>query len=135
MSELQAIMGIKQITKIQNIIRERIKTRNEFSEALIPLGFQAQKIGPSASYNVQSLVFVVPESLQRDDLINHLKRNSVEATIGTYCQSKQAYYKKKYDDVQPLSSLLEDKTITLPCYAGVPVEEVCHKIFEFLERG
>ena len=133
MSELQAIMGIKQITKIHNIIRERVKTRDAFSKALIPLGFRAQEIGPSASHNVQSLVFIAPENIQRDNLIDHLKRNSVEATIGTYCQSRQAYYKKKYDDVQPISSTLEDKTITLPCYANVPVEEVCHKIFEFLK--
>ena len=134
MSELQAIMGIKQITKLQEIIRERVKTRNAFCDALVPRGFQSQKIGASTSHNVQSLVFVVPENIKRDHLIDHLKRNSVEATIGTYCQSRQPYYKNKYNDVQLFSSLLEDKTITLPCYADVPVEEVCQQIFDFLER-
>jgi perosamine synthetase len=134
MSELQAIMGIKQIKKIHDIICERTQTRNAYVDALIPLGFQAQKIGTSASHNVQSLVFVVPENIERDHLIDHLKQNSVEATIGTYCQSRQPYYKIKYDNVQLCSSLLEDKTITLPCYAGVPVEEVCQKIFDLPER-
>ena len=135
MSELQAIMGIKQITKIQNIILERIKTRNAFVDALAPLGFKVQKIGPAASHNVQSLVFVVPENIERNRLIDHLRSNSVESTIGTYCQSRQTYYKNKYNDVQQYSALLEDKTITLPCYTNVPVEEVCHHIIDFIKRG
>ncbi len=119
--ELQAIMGSKQLTKIDSIIDERNRIRNLYIELLEPLGFVAQKTGPGVRYNVQSMVFKVPTGCNRNSLIMRLKELGVETTIGTYSMSSGTYFAKKYDDTQPNSTWLENNTITLPCFEGVEV--------------
>lgn len=130
--ELQCVMGIKQLKKLDEIVKSRNIIRNQYIQALEPLGFKVQQISGDVVYNVQSLVFKVPENINRDELIKYLKQQNIESTIGTYCLSGGTYYTKKYNDVQPNSKYLEVNTITLPCYDGVDVEYISQKIKEYL---
>jgi perosamine synthetase len=132
--ELQAVMGIKQVKKLDEIIHDRNQVRNLYNEFLFPLGFKIQEITQEVAYNVQSLVFTVPGNVNRDSLVVNLKKSGVEATIGTYCLSNCTFYKNKYSNIQPKAFDLEKNTITLPCYGGVPVNEVC-KIIERLIKS
>lgn len=131
LSELQSVMGRKQLAKIDAIVRERNSIRNSYIEQLEVLGFVAQKVGDRVTYNVQSMVCRVPEGCNRDRLIFDL-RGKVEATIGTYALSSGRYFSEKYKDVQPVSSLLQESTITLPCYTALDVDQVCSTIREVL---
>lgn len=122
--ELQAIMGSKQLAKIESIVAERNRIRDTYIERLEPLGFVPQRVGKDVCYNVQSLVFKVPVGWRRDLLIAALKIREVEATIGTYALSSGSYYMRKYATPQPNAAWLESNSITLPCYAGVDVGRV-----------
>lgn len=117
--ELQAVMGIKQLKKLDRIVKERNDVKNLYVDFLTPLGFKPQATKGDVIHNVQSLVFVVPDKIDRDGLITKLKGNGIEAVLGTYCMSGCTYYKNKYNDVQPNSKFLNDNTITLPCYDGL----------------
>lgn len=131
LSELQAVMGRKQLAKIDGIVRERNGIRDRYMAQLSELGFVAQKVGPNVVYNVQSMVFRVPEGCDRDRLIADL-RGRVETTIGTYALSAGTYFAKKYQNIRPVSLRLQETTITLPCYTGLDVDEVCSAIAEVL---
>ena len=126
--ELQAIMGRKQLAKIDAIVAERNLIRDAYRTRLEPLGFAAQRILEHVRFNVQSLVFTVPRGFSRDSLISELKVRGVESTIGTYSLSATCYYSKKYSVNNQNSSWLEANTITLPCYGGVEVDLVCDAI-------
>jgi len=126
--ELQAIMGMKQLDRIEEIVRHRNEIRDQYIKALEPLGFTPQQIGENVVYNVQSMVFTVPAGLNRDALIAKLKELGVETTIGTYAMSSGTYFERKYDNVQPNSNWLQNNTITLPCYEQVDVAAVCTAI-------
>jgi perosamine synthetase len=128
--ELQAIMGIKQIQKLNSIISDRNNIRQEYLHYLEPMGFKPQKVADQVIYNVQSLAFIVPKRISRDTLIAKLKERGVESTIGTYCLSGTTYYKSKYNTVQPNALFLQENTITLPCFNGLDVTCVCHAIQE-----
>jgi len=130
-SELQCVMGIKQLQKLNSIVDSRNKIREEYIKALEPLGFKVQNLSNSIVYNVQSLVFKVPMNTNRDELIKFLKENNVETTIGTYCLSGTTYYKNKYNDVQSNAMYLEENTITFPCYEGVNIGYIVEKINEY----
>lgn len=130
--ELQAIMGIKQVKKLNDIIESRNIIRDEYVKHLEPQGFKAQKVLSDVVYNVQSLVFKVPSHIKRDDLIKYLKENGVESTIGTYCLSGTTYYANKYKDIQPNAKYLEENSITLPCYDGVDIVYISNKIKEYV---
>lgn len=134
MSELQASMGRVQLAKLDDIIAHRTRIKNQYAELLTKLGFVPQKIGDDVVHNVQSIVFLVPQNIDRNSLIVFLASEGVETTIGTYCLSNTTYNKRKYSSVQKNSSFLEENTLTLPCYAGVDVEFVVDKIRSYFER-
>lgn len=134
LSEPQAVMGRVQLRKLDAIVAERNVIRAACIEQLLPAGFLPQQIGDDVVFNVQSLVFRVPDGLDRDALITGLREDGIETTIGTYCLSGTTYYRKKYADVQPVAQRLQEQTITLPCYAGVDVDRVCAAIRHRLKR-
>ncbi len=131
--ELQAVMGIKQFSKLNKIVESRNIIRNEYIKKLEPLGFKVQKISTNVVYNVQSLVFKVPKNINRDKLIDFLRENGIETTIGTYCLSGTSYYKNKYNNVQTNAIYLEKNTITLPCYDNVEINYIIERIKIFLK--
>ena len=130
--ELQCVMGIKQLQKLDEIVSSRNSIRDEYAKTLEPLGFQVQIITDDIVYNIQSLVFKVPQNTKRDELVKYLKENGVETTIGTYCLSGTTYYKNKYNSVQPNAMFLEENTITFPCYSGVNTVYISNKVKEYL---
>lgn len=126
--ELQAIMGRKQLAHLDQIIGERNAIRDDYVTLLEPMGLIPQKLGTGVRHNVQSMVFRVPENVDRDRLILSLKDADIETTLGTYCLSGTTYYSAKYQSVQPNAAALESRSITLPCYAGVPTDRVAQQI-------
>lgn len=132
--ELQCLMVTKQIEKLDEIVAQRIATQQEYVRLLEPAGYQAQRHDADVVHNMQSVVFTVPEAINRDGLIKHLAQQEVESTIGTYCLSNCRYYKDKYNDVQPNALWLEQNTITLPCYEGVDAERVASEVLAYTKR-
>ncbi len=126
--ELQCVMGIKQLKKLDDIVKSRNIIRDAYTKALTPLGFTVQKVSDDIVYNVQSLVFKVPDGIDRDELVKFLKENGIETTIGTYCLSGTTYYRNKYNSVQANAYYLEANTITFPCYDGVNVKYITDTI-------
>jgi len=126
--ELQAIMASKQLTKIEKIVDDRNAIRAEYIAKLEPLGFTAQKISDRVRSNIQSLVFKVPETCNRDALVMALRSEGIETTIGTYAMSSGTYFLSKYANPQKNATLLEQTTITLPCFQDVSVQTVSEAI-------
>lgn len=130
--ELQCVMLIKQLEKLDQIVVRREIISEQYKKALEPLGFAAQQHNADTVHNMQSTVFTVPEGKSRNDLIAFLKEAGIETTIGTYCLSNCKYYRDKYNQVQKISRFLEENTITLPCYDGVDVNRVIATIRKFV---
>ena len=126
--ELQAVMARKQLVRLDAIVDGRIAVRNAFIARLEPMGFVPQHVGADVRYNVQSLVFRVPSTVDRDRLVRALKERGIETTLGTYCLSGTTFFAARYNCVQPNAAMLEATTITLPCYDGVPVDYVADNI-------
>lgn len=135
LSEIQAAMGIKQVAKIEEIVAGRTAIRNSYVKYLAPLGFAIQQCMPGVIHNIQSVVFRVPVGMDRDGLIGHLKDRQIESTLGTYCLSGTSYYAQKYSLVQSNAQLLQQRTITLPCFEGVRTEYVCEAITRYITQN
>lgn len=128
LSEPQALMGRVQLRKLDAIVAERNEIRAEYVRLLGGAGFLPQQRAVDVIHNVQSLVFRVPDGVDRDALISGLREDGIETTIGTYCLSGTTYYRGRYSDVQPNSELLQRQTITLPCYQGIDALRVSETI-------
>ncbi len=132
MSEIQALMGWKQVKKLDKIVSRRNLIADEYAQHLEPKGFNRQVVLSEVHHNIQSLIFTVPNGVSRDDLIDYLAAQQIESTIGTYCLSATTYYQSKYNDIQNNALWLEQNTITLPCYDEVDVARVTNSIIQFL---
>lgn len=130
--ELQAIMGRHQLAQLDAVIDRRNAQRDAYIAALAPMGFVAQAVAPGVRYNVQSMVFRVPEDRSRDALVTALKAQGVETTLGTYALSQGSYFAQRYGTRNPNASWLQDVTITLPCHDDMQVEQVVEAIARVL---
>lgn len=133
MSDIQALMGWKQLLKLDQIIAERHDIAKKYRAALEPLGFTSQRVDANAHHNIQSMIFTVPEGISRDDVIDYLDEHNIESTLGTYCLSATTYYSKKYNDTRNTSLWLESNTLTLPCYSSLDVDRVIEVITSFVK--
>lgn len=134
MSEVQAVMGRKQLRKLDGIVAERNLVREMYVRILKPLGFDAQAVGGKVTHNLQSLVFRCPTHLNRDQMISALKERGIETTLGTYCLSGTTYFFSKYGERQSNSYFLDSHCITVPCYAGLDVVYVASALAEITTR-
>jgi dTDP-4-amino-4,6-dideoxygalactose transaminase len=135
LGELQAVMGLKQLEKLDRIVEQRNAVRETYRQRLVPAGFVPQATGPGVVFNAQSVVFRVPAGIDRNALITRLRAAGVETTLGTYCLSATTYYRGRYGYMRPDAARLERETITLPCYDGVDAHAVSDRIASLLEAG
>ena len=134
MSEIQALMGWKQLEKIDKLTEERNRIAQVFIQGLSSLGFVPQALDEEVHHNIQSLCFSVPNGINRNDLISYLDTKNIEATIGTYCLSAQPFYRNKYKSKQKNSYWLQNNCITLPCYPNVDTSRIIETINDFFNK-
>lgn len=126
--EMAALMGRKQLAKLESIVDERNEIRAMYIAALEQCGYAVQASSQYVRHNIQSLVFRVPAGRDRNVMIRELKGLGIETTIGTYALGSTTYYRNKYDQSPTNSELLFETTLTLPCYRGVDVLRVVQAI-------
>ena len=55
MSELQAVMALKQVVKLENIIKHRNEIKESYRTSLEPFGFLLQETDPGVCHNCHSI--------------------------------------------------------------------------------
>ena len=98
MTDFQAALGLEQLREIENIIEQRIKIANLYSEKLsfndkikIPFKYKNRK----AIY--QTYHILLNGKIDRDKLIIKLKENGIETNLGAQALPCLTYYKNKYN--------------------------------------
>jgi dTDP-4-amino-4,6-dideoxygalactose transaminase len=134
-TELQSVMGLHQLKKIYKIIESRNKVRQCYIKELCHKNFIPQKIDENVYFNNQTIAFRMQNNKLRNRLIKFLKKNNIETTIGYYSLSNTTYYKKKYNSQKLNSKILQDTTISLPCYDQLKVKKVIQKINFFINSN
>lgn len=126
--ELQCAMLLRQIEKLDAIVKNRQEIQQAYQEKLMPFGYKAQQHSHNTVHNMQSIVFSKPDSVDRNQLIQYLKQQDIESTIGTYCLSGGSYFRNKYSNVQKNAYWLQRNTITLPCYDGIDTDFIASAV-------
>ncbi len=134
LTEIQALMGWKQLLEIDHLIQKRNEIKNKYISSLKSYNFIPQKINDNVKHNSQSIVFTVPENIKRNELINYLFSKDIESTLGTYCLSGTKFNKEKYNEIQKVSSIVDSNAITFPCYEGIDIDRVLNEISNYLDK-
>lgn len=125
-SDIQAAVGIAQMSKLDRLLQERRARAERYSTLLgdaqqlaIPNGGGAHRGHTYQSYVVR---IVDGDRKRRNDVMRHLAEQEIETRPGTHAVHRLGFYAKKYGYRPadfPNAALCEDTTITLPIFPGM----------------
>jgi dTDP-4-amino-4,6-dideoxygalactose transaminase len=120
LSDVLSAMGVAQMEKLSWIIERKRHFAALLSERLAQIPGIRIPVEPKWGGHIyQSYVILVDEGIDRDKVIEDLKSNGVEATIGTYALHDQPFFQRQFGykaGQLPNSHAAFTRTITLPLY-------------------
>jgi dTDP-4-amino-4,6-dideoxygalactose transaminase len=135
MTDLQGALGVVQMGRLEGIIARRRDLAKLYDRMLA--GVEAV-VCPSEMEGVrhiwQSYVVVLPEGVRRDGIIDTLREQGVETTIGTYAVSVQPHYARAASSVPPNSRQAYERSLCLPLHPRMSAADV-EKVSRCLEKA
>ena len=123
MSDINASLGVVQLKKISAFIKERRSLAEYYNRKLKKLdGITLPVEKKYRKHIYQSYVIVVNRDLNRNSIIESLRKKGIDCTIGTYACSAQPVFKSK-KRCQVAKGLYEH-SIALPLYNGLSHREI-----------
>jgi perosamine synthetase len=131
LSDVHAAIGVAQMDRLDGILRRRRELAAEYGAALAGLaGVRAPVVPDGMLHSYQSYVVLLDEDIDRDRVIDAMKANDVEATLGTYSMHLQPYFRERFgiaDEELPAGTRAQRSALTIPLYpqlTGADVEKV-----------
>jgi perosamine synthetase len=124
MTEMQGAIGVVQMTRIEELIAARTALATRFDTELSKLGMTPQCRLPTTA--VQSYVALVPDGCRASVVIERLREDGIESTIGTTAIPFSQHYAQRYgitDRDLPVTASIRDRAVTLPLYPGMTDED------------
>lgn len=128
MTEMQAAMGVVQIKKLNKIIQQRQKIAKIYDKLLCNIGeITIPKKTKDTNHTYQSYIVLLKKNINRNKLIQRLKKQEIETGIPTYALHKTAYFRKKYNfsnNEFPNSKTAFEQGLSLPMHSKLTAQEV-----------
>ena len=136
MTDIQAAVGIKQLEKLDWLIQERRKIANKYSESLknidcirLPL----EKNNYMTNYQSYSIYLKSNCKISRNTLMQSLLDKGIATRRGVMTSHRETAYKMHFQELSlPVSEDLCDRSILIPLYVPMTMEEINHVIDSFL---
>ncbi len=116
LTEIQAALGITQITRIDQIIGDRRTTAQLYMERFVDRGIDVPLSGSPEDCTFQSFVVLLEPEADRNQIIFGLREKGIESTLGTYAMHAQPAFSKfgyRPGDL-PNSWRAQQSSLTLP---------------------
>ncbi|MGQ9574332.1 MAG: DegT/DnrJ/EryC1/StrS family aminotransferase [Thermoguttaceae bacterium] len=125
LSDVQAALGVAQMRKLDRLIAAKRQLAAAMARRLEALGgVRAPGEPPWGGHVFQSYVVLLDEALDRDAVVQAMREQGIETTLGTYALHAQPFFARQHGyrpgDV-PDSYRAYRHSLTLPLYA--PMEE------------
>ena len=127
MSEIQAVLGINQIKRIDRIIEDRRRVAGLYSKALSGIDvIRCPYDQENAAGTFQSYVIQLDDGINRNALVHHMRDQGVETTLGTYAMHAQPAYEKfgYTPGCLPNSYRAQTHSLTLPLWPKMEKEKI-----------
>jgi dTDP-4-amino-4,6-dideoxygalactose transaminase len=126
LNEFEAIMGILNLEKINEIIKRRREIYNLYIKRLQGLDLEFQKLGIDESeYNYSYFPLLFSTNGTREKVFEKLKENGINTRKYFYPLINEfSYYKKYNNDDTPVALNISERILTLPLYPELKDYEV-----------
>ena len=125
LSDIQAAVGLAQLAKLDDLLRERRQRARRYDEILPDLHGIALPVVPApATHTFQTYVVRVLEGgvRRRNAIMEFLQAEGIQTRPGTHAVHRVGYYVRRYGlapDDFARSAEAEDTTIALPLFPGM----------------
>jgi len=137
MTDIQASVGIKQLEKLDWLLRERRKIAIRYHEAFkkIPdLQLPVEKPGYESNYQSYSIYLKNARPGLRNELMQSLLDKGISTRRGVMCTHLETAYKEEYKGLSlPFSEDLQRNSIIIPLYVPMKPEETEEVTEKFIE--
>lgn len=139
LSDILGAIGLVQLSKIENIIKERIEKAKIYDELLEKIDHvRTPTVKPKTRHTFQSYCVYIEKNGARDKLRQDLAEIGIETQIGTYALHLQPCFvnTKRKGDLKN-SEKLYDNLLALPLHHELSFENqkfICDAISEFLSK-
>lgn len=128
MTEFQAALGISQIAKLDRIIAACRRMAANYNELLIDTPVKVPKVFEGSCPSYQAYVVLLPEQIasHRQTIIEQLRKNRVETTIGTWNMPMTSYFRSRYGYKAgdfPITDRVFQGSLTLPLHESLQATE------------
>jgi dTDP-4-amino-4,6-dideoxygalactose transaminase len=133
MTDLQAAIGIVQLGKLDDFVKERQRWAKSYRESLADIGWLSTPFVPEGYEHAwQSYVLLVEPAkapITRDDLLEELEARGVSGRPGTHAVHMLGYYRRTYglepSDL-PVSEQCANQTLAIPLHNRMTEEDYAH---------
>jgi dTDP-4-amino-4,6-dideoxygalactose transaminase len=128
LTELQAALGASQMKKLDRIIAARIQLAANYQNFLSGTSLQLPVVGPGRQHIYQSYVTLLPDDHvdHRRTMIQDLKTEGIEITIGTWHMPLVSYYRNRYGHQPgdfPNTDEVFSRSMTLPLFETMTLDQ------------
>ena len=134
MSDIQAAVGLAQMSKLDSLLQERRERALEYSERLVDVDELMLPVD-DLGHTYQSYVVYLKskDKRKRNGLMDHLTSMGIETRPGTHAVHRLGYYEKKYNlkaQQFPNAKVAEASSVTLPIFPGMTDQDQSQVIGE-----
>jgi dTDP-4-amino-4,6-dideoxygalactose transaminase len=124
LTDFQGALGAVQMSRLDSIIKRRTELAQRYDRDLAEIASIARPVTlQGALHSWQSYVVRVSEDVDRDGLLSTLRRDGIEATIGTYALSAQPHYAGR-KAAPPNSTEAYQRSLCLPLHPGMSLDDI-----------
>ncbi len=128
LSDILAAVGVAQVRKLDQMLAMRRRVAGWYDQALAGASGLRLPVTPEwGEHTYQSYVVLLDAALDRDSVIEQLRRDGIESTLGTYALHAQPYFSQTLE-MQPgeLANSFRAfaSSLALPLHAGLEVGHV-----------
>ena len=127
-SEITAAFLYAQLEELENIQNKRKAIWNQYNDGLVSLkniGVRLPSIPKYATNNAHMFYLVCRRQDERRELIDHLKKNNINAVFHYVCLHDSPYYHDKHDGREMQNAKrYEEYLVRLPLWVNMTEKEV-----------
>lgn len=133
MTEFQAVLGLHQLKRFDVMLNKRRAIAEEYVKELSSIdGMRLPKLVQGHAW--QTFMLKLPRTMDRNLVIDRLKRNGIETNLGAQALHMLRYYKNKYHyqpDHYPIAAQLYQQGLAIPIHAEMNMTDL-HKVIRVL---
>lgn len=137
LSDVLGAIGVAQMARLDYIVERRQQLGALYARELEAVeGATAPTVPADTRHAFQSYVVLLEEGIDRNAVIDAMREEGIETTLGTYSMHLQPYFRERFgiaDEALPMATRAHRSALTLPLYPQLDDEDV-RRVCETLAR-